>query len=198
MARAGWSPAPLGGIGDWERRLPSPFSLRIALSEDGDAVAWSAMAACPEAHALLEALGADDAAAYVTAAPPAVAPVGSPNDIEALVAAVGRAAEKVARVGESVEAFVEAVRGDPDLAGEARVVVPAVYAVAGRADDALAALAEGPGAPNIFRVGLERWLADGTLPQRPAGAPETVIDIPWRRVSPAALWHLWRAGRRCS
>jgi hypothetical protein len=59
MARAGWSPAPPGGIGDWERRLPSPFSLRIALSEDGDPVTWSAMAACPEAHALLEALGAD-------------------------------------------------------------------------------------------------------------------------------------------
>jgi hypothetical protein len=142
MARAGWSPAPLGGIGDWERRLPSPFSLWIALSEGRRRGHLECDGGLPEAHALLEALGADDAAAYVT-----VAPVGSPEDIEALVAAVGRAAEEVARVGESVEAFVEAVRSDPDLADEARVVIPAVHAVAGQADDARAALVEGPGAP---------------------------------------------------
>ena len=67
-------------------------------------------------------------------------------------------------------------------------------AVAGRPDDARAALAEGLGATPAFPATFERWLADGILPERPSIAPGVVIKSPGR-TRPVALlgaWWLWR------
>jgi len=69
-------------------------------------------------------------------------------------------------------------------------------AVAGRPDDARAALAEGLGATPAFPATFERWLADGILPERPSIAPGVVIKSPGAALGRSPCWGRGGCGGR--
>jgi hypothetical protein len=205
----------------YERPLAGGFDLRVQpWLEEGDdgsvelsPIVW---VACPPAEEVLEGLRRDEAP-WVRRDPEMAATIRGPEEVDAAAAAFA-ASVNGADVADlcATDAFVAALRADPEMVDEAPVAVPVVLAVLGREAAAREALAEyraerGDDDYAGFAARFEAWLGGAPLdPEPPPEQPELAFgDVvkesvrralagqqPPPRTGGPGLGELFRAGAR--
>ncbi len=176
-----------GFAGDvvYARSLAGGFELRVQAwlqdADDGSAVTLEPIVwlACPAAEEVLEGLRRDEVP-WVRRDPDLAATIRRPEEIAGAVAgfmcAVDETVPELAGLT-GADAFVAALRADPDMVDEAPLAVPVVLAVLGReaqAREALAAYREKGGDDYAaFAARFEAWLAGAPLdPEPPPEMPQ--------------------------